>query len=187
MIPVDTNVMPEPLRREPNAAVIEWLDAQNVETLYLAAISLAELRFGVAALPEGRRRDWLQQSIGQRVLPLFRGRILPFDDAASRACEPLRADACRGQRDRGRRWLHRRDGRGKRLDRGHTRRRAVPGVGAAHHRSMGRPVRDRRFFWRAEMQNAPCVAARFESNHQARSLTQRRQGASVSQWRQSIP
>ncbi|MCM3509151.1 PIN domain-containing protein, partial [Staphylococcus capitis] len=65
MIPVDTNVMPEPLRREPNAAVIEWLDAQNVETLYLAAISLAELRFGVAALPEGRRRDWLQQSIGQ--------------------------------------------------------------------------------------------------------------------------
>ncbi|RQU32888.1 type II toxin-antitoxin system VapC family toxin [Burkholderia cenocepacia] len=85
MILVDTNVMPEPLRREPNAAVIEWLDAQNVETLYLAAISLAELRFGVAALREGRRRDWLQQSIGQRVLSLFRGRILPFDDAASRA------------------------------------------------------------------------------------------------------
>ncbi len=53
MIPVDTNVMPEPLRREPNAAVIEWLDAQNVETLYLAAIGLAELRSGVAALPEG--------------------------------------------------------------------------------------------------------------------------------------
>ncbi|OOA40122.1 hypothetical protein A8F57_20000 [Burkholderia cenocepacia] len=45
--------MPEPLRREPNAAVIEWLDAQNVETLYLAAIGLAELRSGVAALPEG--------------------------------------------------------------------------------------------------------------------------------------
>ncbi|MDN7455594.1 VapC toxin family PIN domain ribonuclease [Burkholderia cenocepacia] len=44
--------MPEPLRREPNAAVIEWLDAQNVETLYLAAIGLAELRSGVAALPE---------------------------------------------------------------------------------------------------------------------------------------
>jgi predicted nucleic acid-binding protein len=85
MILVDTNVMSEPLRREPNAAVIEWLDAQNVETLYLAAIGLAELRFGVAALREGRRRDWLQQSIGQRVLSLFRGRILPFDDAASRA------------------------------------------------------------------------------------------------------
>lgn len=91
MILVDTNVISEPLRREPSAAVIEWLDAQNVETLFLAAISLAEMRFGVAALPEGRRRDWLQQSIEQRVVPLFRGRILPFDDAASDAYASLRA------------------------------------------------------------------------------------------------
>jgi len=93
MILVDTNVISEPLRREPSAAVIEWLDAQNVETLFLAAISLAEMRFGVAALPEGRRRDWLHQSIEQRVVPLFRGRILPFDDAASQAYASLRAKA----------------------------------------------------------------------------------------------
>jgi len=93
MILVDTNVISEPLRREPSAAVIEWLDAQNVETLFLAAISLAEMRFGVAALPEGRRRDWLHQSIEQRVVPLFRGRILPFDDAASDAYASLRAKA----------------------------------------------------------------------------------------------
>ncbi|MFP3748077.1 PIN domain-containing protein, partial [Achromobacter sp. SIMBA_011] len=50
-------------------------------------------RFGVAALPEGRRRDWLHQSIEQRVVPLFRGRILPFDDAASKAYASLRAKA----------------------------------------------------------------------------------------------
>ncbi|MBR8131831.1 type II toxin-antitoxin system VapC family toxin [Burkholderia ambifaria] len=93
MILVDTNVIAEPLRREPSAAVIEWLDAQNVETLFLAAISLAEMRFGVAALPEGKRRDWLHQSIEQRVVPLFRGRILPFDDAASKAYASLRAKA----------------------------------------------------------------------------------------------
>ncbi|WP_431019387.1 type II toxin-antitoxin system VapC family toxin [Burkholderia cepacia] len=93
MILVDTNVISEPLRREPNAAVIEWLDAQNVETLFLAAISLAEIRLGVAVLPEGRRREWLHQSIEQRVLPLFRGRILPFDDAASTAYASLRARA----------------------------------------------------------------------------------------------
>ncbi|RQS47454.1 MULTISPECIES: type II toxin-antitoxin system VapC family toxin [unclassified Burkholderia] len=93
MILVDTNVISEPLRREPSAAVIEWLDAQNVETLFLAAISLAEMRFGVAALPEGRRRDWLHQNIEQRVVPLFRGRILPFDDAASDAYASLRAKA----------------------------------------------------------------------------------------------
>ena len=93
MILVDTNVISEPLRREPSAAVIEWLDAQNVETLFLAAISLAEMRFGVAALPEGRRRDWLHQNIEQRVVPLFRGRILPFDDAASDAYASLRGKA----------------------------------------------------------------------------------------------
>ncbi|WP_269505786.1 type II toxin-antitoxin system VapC family toxin [Burkholderia sp. IMCC1007] len=93
MILVDTNVISEPLRREPSAAVIEWLDAQNVETLFLAAITLAEMRFGVAVLPEGRRRDWLHQSIEQRVVPLFRGRILPFDDAASQAYASLRAKA----------------------------------------------------------------------------------------------
>ncbi|HDR9503015.1 type II toxin-antitoxin system VapC family toxin [Burkholderia cepacia] len=93
MILVDTNVISEPLRREPNAAVIEWLDAQHVETLFLAATSLAEIRLGVAVLPEGRRREWLHQSIEQRVLPLFRGRILPFDDAASKAYASLRARA----------------------------------------------------------------------------------------------
>ncbi|QVN21232.1 type II toxin-antitoxin system VapC family toxin [Burkholderia pyrrocinia] len=93
MILVDTNVISEPLRREPSAAVIEWLDAQNIETLFLAAISLAEMRFGVAILPEGRRREWLHQSIEQRVVPLFRGRILPFDDAASNAYASIRARA----------------------------------------------------------------------------------------------
>ncbi|KVQ56865.1 type II toxin-antitoxin system VapC family toxin [Burkholderia territorii] len=93
MILVDTDVISEPLRREPSGAVIEWLDAQIVETLFLSAISLAEMRFGVAALPAGRRRDWLDQSIEQRVLPLFRGRILPFDDAASKAYASLRAKA----------------------------------------------------------------------------------------------
>ncbi|PFH29296.1 type II toxin-antitoxin system VapC family toxin [Burkholderia sp. JKS000303] len=93
MILVDTHVISEPLRREPSAAVIEWLDAQNVDTLFLAAISLAEMRFGVAALPDGRRRDWLHQSIEQRVVPLFRGRILPFDEAASHAYASLRAKA----------------------------------------------------------------------------------------------
>lgn len=73
--------------------VLAWIDAQIIETLYLSTISLAELRFGIAVLPEGKRRDTLHSSFEQRVLPLFAGRILSFDDPASRAYGTLRARA----------------------------------------------------------------------------------------------
>jgi toxin FitB len=91
MILLDTNVVSEPLRLSGDPAVVAWIDAQNVETLYLAAISLAELRFGVAALPSGKRKDTLQRSLERRVVPLFTGRILPFDAAASEAYAEIMA------------------------------------------------------------------------------------------------
>ena len=90
MILLDTNVVSEPLRLVVDPAVLSWIDAQNVETLYLAAISLAELRSGVAALPVGKRKDTLHNSIERRIVPLFAGRILPFDTAASAAYAELR-------------------------------------------------------------------------------------------------
>ena len=93
MILIDTNVISEPLRAAPEPRVVAWLDAQNVETMFLAAISLAELRFGIAALPTGRRKDTLHQQVEERVVPLFRGRILPFDATASQAYASLRARA----------------------------------------------------------------------------------------------
>lgn len=66
MILVDTNVISEPLRKSPHAGVIAWLDAQALETLYLSAITVAELRFGLASLPPGKRRDGrcVRQSLG---------------------------------------------------------------------------------------------------------------------------
>lgn len=79
MILLDTNVISEPLRRAPEARVINWIDAQSLETLYLSAITVAELRFGVANLPAGKRRDELQSSLENQILPLFSGRVLPFD------------------------------------------------------------------------------------------------------------
>ena len=85
MILVDTNVISEPLRQAPEPHVIEWIDAQAIETLYLAAITVAELRFGVASLPTGKRRDRLRESLERQVLPLFAGRVLPFDMAASQS------------------------------------------------------------------------------------------------------
>lgn len=93
MILLDTNVLSEPLRAAGNANVLAWIDAQIIETLYLSTISLAELRFGIAALPEGKRRDTLHSSLEQRVLPLFSGRILSFDDPASQSYAMLRARA----------------------------------------------------------------------------------------------
>jgi len=79
MILLDTKVISEPLRRKPDPRVIEWIDAQALETLYLSAITVAELRLGIALLPAGKRRTGLQESLERRVLPLFAGRVLPFD------------------------------------------------------------------------------------------------------------
>ncbi len=93
MILIDTNVISEPLRKTPEVRVIEWLDTQPLETLYLAAITVAELRFGVAALPTGKRRDRLYESVERQVLPLFAGRVLPFDMAASQAYADLMVKA----------------------------------------------------------------------------------------------
>lgn len=93
MILLDTNVVSEPLKVSGDANVLAWIDAQILETLYLSTISLAELRFGIAVLPEGKRKDTLHSSFESRILPLFAGRILPFDEPASRVYAMLRASA----------------------------------------------------------------------------------------------
>lgn len=93
MILIDTNVISEPLRAAGDMNVLAWIDAQIVETLFISTISLAELRFGIAALPEGKRRDTMHAALEQRVLPLFAGRILSFDAPASQAYATLRARA----------------------------------------------------------------------------------------------
>ena len=93
MILLDTNVVSEPLRPAPDARVIAWIDAQPLETIFLSAITVAELRAGVALLPAGKRRSGLQQSLEKRVLPLFAGRVLPFDLACTQAYAELMAKA----------------------------------------------------------------------------------------------
>jgi predicted nucleic acid-binding protein len=93
MILVDTNVISEPWKPIPEPRVLKWIDAQAIETLYLSVITIAELRFGIAALPEGKRRTTLHDRLEQDVLPLFEGRILPFDLDASQAYAKLMARA----------------------------------------------------------------------------------------------
>jgi len=91
MILLDTNVVSEPLRHAPYIRVIEWIDAQPLETLFLSAITVAELRAGVTLLPSFRRRAGLQESLETKVLPLFAGRVLPFDLTCTQAYADLMA------------------------------------------------------------------------------------------------
>ncbi|MEJ8847562.1 type II toxin-antitoxin system VapC family toxin [Variovorax rhizosphaerae] len=93
MILLDTNVVSEPLRHTPDSRVIEWIDAQPLETLFLSAITVAKLRAGVAMMPAGKRRSGLQQHLEKRMLPLFAGRVVPFDLASTPAYAALMAKA----------------------------------------------------------------------------------------------
>lgn len=82
MIVLDTNVISETMRVQPNRVVIEWLDKQVADTLYLSSITLAELRFGIGVLSAGRRKSELDQILNG-IVNMFAGRVLAFDaDAA---------------------------------------------------------------------------------------------------------
>jgi predicted nucleic acid-binding protein len=83
VIVLDTNLIAEAMRPDPNPAVVSWLNGQSAETLYLSSVTLAELLFGIGAIPTGARRDRLAQAL-DRLLALFPGRVLPFDQDAAR-------------------------------------------------------------------------------------------------------
>jgi predicted nucleic acid-binding protein len=84
MILLDTNVVSEAMKPAPDDAVRAWLDEQAAETLYLSSVTIAELMFGIGALPKGKRKDKLADAL-DGVMKVFADRILPFDvDAARR-------------------------------------------------------------------------------------------------------
>jgi predicted nucleic acid-binding protein len=93
MILLDTNVVAEPMLRAPNARVMDWIDAQAIETLFLSAITVAELRFGVAVLADVSCQEILRTRLELEALPLFADRVLPFDLAASESYAGLMATA----------------------------------------------------------------------------------------------
>ena len=83
MIVLDTNVISEAMKPQPHPAVRAWLNDQAAETLYISSVTLAELLFGIAALPAGKRKDMLALAV-DGLLELFQGRVLPFDNEAAR-------------------------------------------------------------------------------------------------------
>lgn len=82
MILLDTNVVSEAIKPTPHPSVRAWLDAQAAETLFLSSVTVAEMAFGIGALPAGRRRQALAAAL-EGVLALFAGRVLAFDEAAA--------------------------------------------------------------------------------------------------------
>lgn len=84
MIILDTNVVSEPMRLNGDPAVLEWLDRQADDTLYLTATSFAELLLGVEILPRGKRKKGLAAALAELIAGLFGSRILPFDESAAK-------------------------------------------------------------------------------------------------------
>ena len=93
MIILDTNVISEPMKLNSNKAVLEWLDRQEANTLYLTSISLAELLVGIKTLPDGKRKDGLADALGNLMSTLFEGRILSFDSDAAISYASIIANA----------------------------------------------------------------------------------------------
>jgi predicted nucleic acid-binding protein len=92
MIVLDTNVLSALMRRDPDSAIVAWLDLQSPESVWTTAVTVFEIRFGLELLEPGRRRRRLQDAFTRVVDDDFQGRILFFDheaanEAASRAAQ----------------------------------------------------------------------------------------------------
>lgn len=83
MIVLDTNVISELIRPEPHPGVLAWVAAQPRSLLYTTHINQAEMLYGIAALPEGRRRSAFARLTETMVAEDFAGRVLTFNAAAA--------------------------------------------------------------------------------------------------------
>jgi toxin FitB len=97
MILLDTNVLSELMRREPDPTTLAWVDARPQHHLHISAITRVEIELGIALLAEGRRKDGLRAAAG-RMFAEFSGRCLAFDEAAAVHYGRLVAARARGGR-----------------------------------------------------------------------------------------
>lgn len=92
MILLDTNILSELMRPVPDASVERWLADQPAASVFISAITEAELRYGLAILPIGKRRSGLTAVMQDMLAEDFNGRILPFDSPAAVAFAEIAAD-----------------------------------------------------------------------------------------------
>ena len=82
MVLLDINVLSELMRAQPNSQVLAWMDSQARSRVHISAVNQAEIRHGLAILPDGRRKRNLQ-SRSDAMFDLLKGRILPFDSGST--------------------------------------------------------------------------------------------------------
>ena len=85
MFILDTNVVSELMRPAADPAVASWVAERATSGLFLTAVTEAELRFGLAVMPPGKRRDGLAKGLERMLETGFANRVLPFDGGAARA------------------------------------------------------------------------------------------------------
>ena len=98
MILLDTNVLSELMRPAPEPRVVRWVGARPATALFASTIAEAELLYGVAMLPQGRRRGELAEAIALMFEDDFAGRVLPFDRAAAQSFAAIAAERRRAGR-----------------------------------------------------------------------------------------
>ncbi|MBD2837893.1 type II toxin-antitoxin system VapC family toxin [Pseudomonas sp. JM0905a] len=98
MILLDTNVLSELMRAKPDPNVIAWVDAQRSSDLVISSITVAEILYGIARMPDGKRKDSLYVLASAMFEEDFAGSILAFDaDAAVHYADLVAASEGRGK------------------------------------------------------------------------------------------
>jgi predicted nucleic acid-binding protein len=83
MIILDTNVMSSLMRENADSTVVEWLDRQPRIAVWTTAVTVLEVQFGLAIMPDGRRRTMLFASFNRLIREQLEGRVAPFDAVAA--------------------------------------------------------------------------------------------------------
>lgn len=84
MIILDTNIVSEVMKAEPNPAVLAWMNAQDGADLFLTVITIGEISFGLHGMTEGRRRQSLDSAFERIVESDFQDRVLPVTAESAR-------------------------------------------------------------------------------------------------------
>ena len=139
MLILDTNVVSELMRPVPDPEIASWVAERATSSLFLTAVTEAELRYGLAVMPPGKRREGLATGLERMLKAGFANRVLPFDSDAARAyAQDRRRTAPRGPADRASRLPDRSDCPSARHGGCDAQRSALRGHGHRNIKPMGR-------------------------------------------------